>query len=164
MHPNRRPVVRRTGPRGFSLMESLVAVALTAILGGIALPSFQDSVRKARRSDALAGLMFVQQAQERHRTRLPTYAGALTSAPDADPPGLGLSGSNTPAGHYSLTLQAASASGYTVIATARDDQARDRACRLMGVRVLWGQARYGGGGESIDFDAVNPDPGRCWPR
>jgi type IV pilus assembly protein PilE len=49
---------------GFTLVELMIVVVVVAVLAGIALPAYQDSVRKARRSDAKAGLFAVAGRQE----------------------------------------------------------------------------------------------------
>lgn len=41
---SRLPRPQRSGSRGFTLMELLIAVAIVAILIGVALPSFRDSM------------------------------------------------------------------------------------------------------------------------
>lgn len=62
--------------RGFTLIELMVVVAIVGILVGIAVPSYQDSVRKSRRAQAKADLAEVAQAMERFYTVNNTYAGA----------------------------------------------------------------------------------------
>ena len=41
-------LTRRPAARGFTLVETMVAVAISAILASIGYPSFADQVRKAR--------------------------------------------------------------------------------------------------------------------
>lgn len=62
--------------RGFTLIELMVVVAIIGILVGIAVPTYQDSVRKSRRGQAKADLAEVAQAMERYYTVNNTYVGA----------------------------------------------------------------------------------------
>jgi len=151
--------------QGFTLIEIMIAVVIVAILAAIALPSFIDSVRKSRRSDAFAALGAVQQAQERWRANTALYATdvQLTLATTAVPPGLGLSATSS-SGYYTVVLSGTSATGYTATATAGGSQAADTACALMGVRMAGGNLRRGSGAAAIDWTAADPDTGKCWAK
>ncbi|MBK9683398.1 MAG: prepilin-type N-terminal cleavage/methylation domain-containing protein, partial [Betaproteobacteria bacterium] len=81
---------RRETASGFTLVELMIAVVIVALLASIALPSFMDSIRKSRRSEAFAALAQVQQAQERWRSNGSSYAESLTNAANGTPPGLGM--------------------------------------------------------------------------
>ncbi|UNP28065.1 type IV pilin protein [Lysobacter gummosus] len=62
--------------RGFTLMELMVVVAIVGILVGIAVPTYQDSVRKSRRGQAKADLTELAQAMERYYTNNNSYLNA----------------------------------------------------------------------------------------
>ena len=64
---------------GFSLLELLVALAIVGILASVAYPSYQNSVRQAKRSDAIAELQGILAAQERYFLANKEYATALSS-------------------------------------------------------------------------------------
>ena len=50
---------------GFTLVEMLIVVTVGAILVTVALPSYQEYLRKARRSDGKEALLRLQLEQER---------------------------------------------------------------------------------------------------
>jgi len=58
---------------GFSLMELVIVIVVVGILAAIALPAYQDSLRKGRRADAKAGLMDAANRQERFMLDRSTY-------------------------------------------------------------------------------------------
>jgi len=163
MTSNRSCVDRPRTRRGFTLIEVMITVAIVAILASVALPSFLDSIRKSRRTDAFNAIASVQQAQERFRSNRSAYAGSLTNAATGAPPGLALASARTTKGYYDLALSGVDASGYTVTATAVSgtSQANDTRCLLLGARVAaGGNLSYGSGSSSIDWTDAN----QCWAR
>lgn len=150
---NRSPVLpdRARLVQGFTLIEIMIAVVIVAILAAIALPSFMDSVRKGRRSEAFAALSALQQAQERWRGNNANY-GAMVN--------LTTIAATTPNGYYAISIDANNATGYTATATGQGGQANDGSCKVLAVRVLGGNISYGSGAAVADFT----DPGRCWAK
>lgn len=77
----------RRGPRGFTLIELMVTVAIVGILAGIAYPNYRDYVMRGHVADATNGLSTIRAQMERHFQDNRTYAtvGAFTT-PCAAPP------------------------------------------------------------------------------
>lgn len=63
--------------RGFTLIELMITVAVVAILAAIALPNYQEYVRRGYRSEARAGLLQAAQWMERAATATGIYPTAL---------------------------------------------------------------------------------------
>lgn len=126
---------------GFTLIEVMIVVAIVAIIATIALPSYQDSVRKSRRTDAVLALQQVQLEQEKLRAECNGFAAGLAAARvcDAATPAnnrLALP-TTSPDGYYTLALTGVTATGYTATATAvaGTSQADDTGCTVLTLAV-----------------------------
>ncbi|WP_277874220.1 type IV pilin protein [Luteimonas cucumeris] len=106
--------------RGFTLIELMVVVAVVAILASIALPSYQDSVRKSRRGQAKADLVELAQLLEREHTVRNSYGNDTT---DYDIPFN--QSPKTGTAHYTIALSNQSANTFTLTATPAGSQAND---------------------------------------
>ena len=74
------PPQRARAPRGFTLIEIMVVVALVGIVASIALTSYQSQARKTRRYAAQSCLMEYAQYMERYYTTANnpmSYTGAV---------------------------------------------------------------------------------------
>lgn len=143
--------------RGFTLIELMIVVVVVAILAAVAYPSYLAQIRKGRRSDAIQGLVQVQQAQERWRSVNVSYA-PNAQLNTAWPGGLGIP-TRTAGGYYDLAIgtnPVPTGVAYVVTATAvtttsqNSDKAGAVACNVLTVTVSNGVATN--------------TPTECWSR
>lgn len=80
--------------QGFTLIEVMIVVVIVAILAAVAIPSYQDSVRKTRRADAKEALTRIAALQERYFFTNNTYGTAAA---------LGI-GSSSAEGYYTINI------------------------------------------------------------
>jgi type IV pilus assembly protein PilE len=140
-------------PRGFSLIETMIALVVVSVLAGLAYPSFLQLLRKARRGDAIVALLDVQQAQERWRANAPSY-GTLEE--------LGIA-ATTDGGAYRLSIAVHDPVSYAASAEAVGKQASDTACRFL--ELAW-SGGYTAQASGPDADVRNDHDAnrRCWNR
>ncbi len=107
----------RHGAAGFTLIELMITVAVVAILAAIAVPSYNDQVRKSHRGQAKADLVEYAQRAERFHTVNNTYTGFA----------LGTNRSPREGGtaRYTVAIQQ-TANTFTITATPQNTQARDK--------------------------------------
>lgn len=141
---------------GFTLIELLIAVVVVGVLLAVALPSFMDSIRKGRRSEAFTALSAIQQSQERWRSNRATYTTTLAD--------LGVTSAvSTPGGYYTLSIASANATGYVLTALGSGSQLNDGQCANLSLELDRGAIRYAsctGSGCAFTYAASD----RCWAR
>lgn len=104
---------------GFSLIELMIAVAIIGILAGIAYPSYVDSVKKSHRADVQGALMDFAGAMVRYQSQNFTFVGTAATVPGSPKTTVFATQApvHTNAKTYNLTIQAVTASTYTLRAT-----------------------------------------------
>jgi len=63
--------------KGFTLLELLIALIIVGIISSIAYPSYQESVREAKRSDAIAVMQKMLASEEKYFIDNRVYADDL---------------------------------------------------------------------------------------
>jgi type IV pilus assembly protein PilE len=156
--------------RGFTLVELMITVVVIAVLATVALPSLMGAIRKGRRSEAIAALSAVQQAEERFRANNLTYTADLTDPPTgpAGSRGLGLQ-AVTPSNYYTVELISDTISNVhyeaTATANAGTTQIGDGHCAKLGVMMHNGNITYAGGDVGSTFTAASYSANNpCWAR
>jgi type IV pilus assembly protein PilE len=114
---------------GMTLIEILIVLVIISALSAIALPTYQDSVRKSARAAGRGALMDVAMRQEQYFINNKAYATALTGLGLPDPYYIDKTVEPVPVTNasrvYQLTLANTSATGYDAVATAVLDQNGD---------------------------------------
>jgi type IV pilus assembly protein PilE len=171
------PVSIQRARRGFTLIEVMIVVAIIAIIAAVALPSYFDSVRKARRADAYNAITKAQQAQERFRANNTTYGSGFINVTAAtfaaSSPGSNATFDSAD-GYYTVDITTNSATGYTLVAWAKSgtSQVKDKNCQCLQIEASGGSITYRAAGTSGTFNGTLGGCGtfsaantnRCWRR
>ena len=147
----------RNRQRGFTLIELMIVVVIVAVLASIALPAYQNSVRRANRADAKALLAESAQFLESNFTEANRYdedmAGEDIALPTTESP----RDSSNPM--YAISVNASS-STFTLTATPVEGSMMDGdICGSFTLNQL-GQKKIIVNGTEVTGDQAND----CWNR
>lgn len=127
----------------------MIVVTVIGILASIAIPSYQEYVRRGYRAEARAGLLQAAQWMERAMTATGVYPTAAE---------LGSTALVTvPSGTYGIAASARTNATYTLTATARNSQVGDKC----GNFTLGHDGLRGANGKTAnaaDYDST------CWAK
>ena len=150
-------MIKINSHHGFTLIELMITVAIVAVLASIALPSYQDQIRKTRRTDAMNAVLECAAQQEREYTVRNSYDTTLCAADSDD-------------GHYDITVTVPVAAGcttvigavtrnncFTITATAKaaSAQIKDTSCKSFSITHL---------GVKTALDHSNAASLNCWRK
>jgi type IV pilus assembly protein PilE len=90
----------RASSAGFSLIEVMIVLVIIAVLLLIAVPGYQESMKKSRRADGMRDLMELTARQERFYAQYSRYTDDIGTAD-----GLNLKRTTSSEGHYNLKVK-----------------------------------------------------------
>lgn len=126
--------IMKTRYGGFTLIELMIVVAVVGILSAIAMPSYNEYIRRGHRAEARAGLLQAAQWLERAATSNGTYP--LTAAFPA-------SLKTVPSSRYDISLNSTDGSTFTLTATPKGAcQRQVRQLHLDAKRPAWSQRSH----------------------
>jgi type IV pilus assembly protein PilE len=149
--------MRESSQVGFTLIELMVTLAITAILATIAIPSYTAYIMRSNRSDARAQLLEVANWMERWRTDRGRYDDpASPGNPPPTPPFPATYAQSPPTGaaKYNIAVATPTAVGYTITATATGMMTGD-VCTTLTLTETGVRGFTTGGGGTQDI---------CWNR
>ena len=149
MSPRSSLQIKRCHTAGFTLIESLVCMAIIGALMGLALPRLELHWQKIRRQDAQNSLMQLHLRQMQWRGLHAQYASTLSE--------LNWVGTHSISKHYHLSLQSSNTHGYILHATPVGLQSRDATCSSMSLRISENSRVLATSNESLLNDAE-----ACW--
>jgi len=143
----------RSRQHGFTLIEAMIVVAVIGILSAIALPSYQEYIRRGHRAEARAGLLQAAHWLERVATARGTYL-TTDEAATKFPAVL----QDVPSKSYAISLAGTDShgAGYTLTATPQNGQAVDKC----GGFTLSQDGKRGLSSDSASAELVAD----CWSR
>lgn len=133
---------------GFTLLELMIVIVIMGILVAVAVPSYQESVRRSNRKAGAACLLELSQFAERYYTTNLTYVGLPAPAANGCVADL--------AGRYVFGAPTGvTATTYSYTATAAGVQLADAKCMNLGINQTGAKTVSG---------TNSAAPNECWSK
>ena len=150
--------MNRSHLAGFTLVELMVVVVITAILASIAVPAYTSSMRKSRRTEAKTTIMDLAAREERFfatQQMYTTSTSALNYGSGALPVSIGTYYSITEIDSSAPTSSAPGTYKLYIMPSAGSPQLQDSSCQTFMVDQTGKQSSQDGSG--------NDTSTTCWP-
>jgi len=149
----------KSGERGFTLLELMIAVAILAVLSTLAMPAYRSYRLRANRAEARGALLSLAAAQEKYYLTCNAYVAdfAEDRETSCDPAQLRFP-ARSEHGLYSLVVSAADVESWSATATATPNsaQALDSECQVFSLDSV-------GAKTAVAADGTETST-RCWSR
>jgi type IV pilus assembly protein PilE len=141
--------------RGVTLIELVIVVVIIGILASIAVPAYQNYIRRANRTDGRAALLALATAQEKYYLQCNSYAADITTSANDCGTGNLQFDPNSERGYYTIAVTAADTEGWTATATPNGlPQSKDTKCQSFTLTSTGLKTASGGGDTSEE----------CWGK
>lgn len=135
--------------KGFTLIELLISVAIVGIIATVALPSYNESLKKTRRTDAFSALTNSAMMQERYYTSNNKFSSSMAD----------LAGTTSKDGLYTISVNIGACTNSCFILSATPvtgkSQSSDEKCWTMTINHTGKKA------SKNKLGTVNPSK-TCW--
>ncbi|MFS1703670.1 type IV pilin protein [Alteromonas sp. AMM-1] len=100
---------------GFTLLELMIGLAIVGILSAVAMPVYQEQLRKVRRDAVKMQLLSLHIDQQAYRLQNPSFAsGQALGLPNSD--------------HYQFSIANVTSQTFLLTAKATGTQKQDKGC------------------------------------
>ncbi|HTC28465.1 type IV pilin protein [Dyella sp.] len=124
-HSSEHPWHANAAPKGFTLIEMLIVVAIIAVLAAIAIPIYQRQIMESRRTTAKTALFDLASREEKYYSTNNAYTANLTTLGYSNATQITVPNGNANTDYYQVgvALTTTGTPGYLATATPINSQA-----------------------------------------